>query len=53
MSMRALFRDRRGGTAIEYAMIAALVAIGLIASIQLVGVSVESMFANLLSGFTG
>jgi Flp pilus assembly pilin Flp len=51
--MSALFRDRRGGTAIEYAMIAALIAIGLIAAMGSMGLSVEQMFADLMPAFAG
>ena len=53
MKMFQLLRDRRGATAIEYAMIAAMVAIGLISAIQSAGVSIEGMFAALMTGFTG
>lgn len=51
--MRALLRDRRGHTAIEYSMIAALIAILLITALTSVGLSVESMFDQVFHGFDG
>lgn len=51
--MIALLRNRDGGTAIEYAMIAALIAIGLITSLTSMGLSVEQMYADLLPAFSG
>ncbi len=54
--MRALVRflaARHGHTAIEYAMIASLVAILLITAMASMGTSVNSMFTQLLGGFTG
>ena len=53
MKLHQLLRAREGATAIEYAMIAAFVAIGIISVIQAAGQSVQGMFADLLSGFTG
>lgn len=49
----AMLRDRGGATAIEYAMIAALIAIGIISSLTTMGTSVEQMFADLLPAFQG
>jgi pilus assembly protein Flp/PilA len=43
--------DRSAATAIEYALIALLVAIALIAAITSVGTSVRSMFASVAGGF--
>jgi len=51
--MTALFRNRQGATAIEYAMIAALIAIGLISAMTSMGESVEQMFADLMPAFAG
>jgi pilus assembly protein Flp/PilA len=49
--MKAFLKDRRGATAIEYSMIAAFVAIGIISAIGAIGLSVEDMFAKLLPAF--
>ena len=46
-----LFKDKRGATAIEYAMIAACVAILIISALASVGQSVSQMFAELLPAF--
>jgi pilus assembly protein Flp/PilA len=51
--MIALFNDRSGASAIEYAMIAALIAIGLISAMTSMGNSVEQMFADLMPAFDG
>ena len=53
MKLVQLPQDRRGATAIEYAMIAAMVAIGLIVLLQLMGASINTMLTNLLAGFAG
>jgi Flp pilus assembly pilin Flp len=42
-----LIRDRSGASAIEYALIAALIAIGAIASLRGVGVALLGMYANI------
>ncbi len=52
MKLRAFLTDRRGATAIEYGMLAALFAILIISSITTIGISVEQMFADLQQGFT-
>lgn len=46
-------RDRNGGTAIEYSMIAALVALLLITAMTGMGVKVEGIFEAVNSGFDG
>lgn len=51
--MIALLQDRRGASAIEYAMIAALIAIGLISAMTSMGLSVEQMYADLMPAFAG
>ncbi len=53
MRLRALLRDRRGATAIEYGMIVALATILIIAALTSMGQSVTQMFADLLPAFTG
>ena len=51
--LRALFlkliKDGSGVTAIEYALIAALIAVAAIAAMQLVGTSLTSTFSSIAS----
>lgn len=51
--MKRFLRNRDGHTAIEYSMIAALIAILLISSLITMGVSVEGMFEGLMPAFAG
>ena len=44
-----LLRDESGATAIEYGLIAALIAVAAIAAMQLVGTSLTSTFNNVAS----
>jgi pilus assembly protein Flp/PilA len=44
-----LMRDEAGATAIEYGLIAALIAVAAIAAMQLVGTSLTSTFNNVAS----
>jgi pilus assembly protein Flp/PilA len=41
-----LFQDDQGATAIEYGLIAALIAVAAIAAFQLVGTSLSDVFHN-------
>jgi len=43
----SLFKDENGATAIEYALIAALIGIAIIASSRTVGTSIASQFNNV------
>jgi pilus assembly protein Flp/PilA len=43
----ALFKDDRGATAIEYGLIAALIAVAAISAFQLVGTNLSSTFHNI------
>jgi pilus assembly protein Flp/PilA len=43
-SMRRLLRDNSGATAIEYGLIAALIAVAAIAAFQLVGTNLSTIF---------
>ena len=43
-SVKRLLRDDSGATAIEYGLIAALIAVAAIAAFQLVGTSLSSIF---------
>lgn len=45
--MRTLRRDERGVTAMEYALIAALVAIVIITALTLLGSNLSQKFANI------
>jgi pilus assembly protein Flp/PilA len=45
--VRSIWFDRRGVTAVEYGIIAALVAVAIIAATTLLGGSVNSTFSNL------
>jgi pilus assembly protein Flp/PilA len=43
------WRDRSGATAIEYAMIAAGIALAIVASINQLGATVEGLFTSVLT----
>ena len=45
------WRDERGATAIEYAMIAGLMSIVIVASAGAMGTSLVNFFTNLKNGF--
>ncbi len=47
--LRALFVDTRGATAIEYGLIAALIAVAAIAAMQGLGGKVKKTFENVSS----
>jgi pilus assembly protein Flp/PilA len=47
--IRKLIRDSKGATAIEYGLIAALIAVAAIAAMQGVGSSLNSTFTNVSS----
>ena len=46
-SMKRLLREDSGATAIEYGLIAALIAVAAIAAFQLVGTSLSSIFKTV------
>jgi len=46
-------KDESGVTAIEYGLIAVLIAMVIIASLQLVGGSLNTVFTNVANGLTG
>jgi pilus assembly protein Flp/PilA len=48
-----LVRNRRAATAIEYGLIAALIAVAAIAAMQGLGTSVRTTFNSAASGMTG
>ena len=49
MFIRKLVRNSKGATAIEYGLIAALIAVAAIAAMQGVGSSLNSTFTNVSS----
>ncbi|EKZ99316.1 Flp family type IVb pilin [Cupriavidus metallidurans] len=49
VSLKAFLRDDDGVTAIEYGLIAALIAVVIIASVQLVGTNLSSIFSTIAS----
>ncbi len=51
--MKQFLSDDRGVTAIEYALIAALVAVALILALQMLGGSLESNYNEVASGLDG
>ena len=42
--MRRLWRDRRGATAIEYGMIAAMIAVVIVVSVKATGTTTQGLF---------
>lgn len=51
-SVKAFLRDPRGATSIEYALIATLVAIVIVASLTTLGTNLSTRFVSVNSGFT-
>jgi pilus assembly protein Flp/PilA len=54
--MKKLFRmirDEKGATAIEYGLIAALIAVAAIAAMQGLGASLNTTFTNVSTAMTG
>ena len=47
--LNKILRDESGATAIEYGLIAALIAVAAIAAMQLVGTNLTSVFDNVAS----
>lgn len=47
--LKRLRRDDRGATAIEYGLIAALVAVGLIGTLQILGNTLDTFFQNVVN----
>ncbi|RDK06193.1 Flp family type IVb pilin [Cupriavidus lacunae] len=50
--LKQFLRDEEGVTAIEYGLIAALIAIVIIASVQIVGTQLNSVFSKIGSALT-
>lgn len=47
--IKQLIRDESGATAIEYGLIAGLVAVAIIAALTLLGTSLDSLFSDVSS----
>ena len=53
LRFRKLFRKSKGATAIEYGLIAALIAVAAIAAMQGLGTSIRTTFNNAASAMNG
>ena len=51
--IRKIIRDSKAATAIEYGLIAALIAVAAIAAMQGLGTSLKTTFNNVSSGMNG
>ena len=51
--IRKLSRNKKGATAIEYGLIAALIAVAAIAAMQGLGTSLNTTFTNVSTSMTG
>ena len=51
--IRKLVRDKKGATAIEYGLIAALIAVAAIAAMQGLGTSLNQTFTNVSTAMKG
>jgi len=47
----SMFSDERGATAIEYAMIASLISIAIVAAVQSMGITLQGTFQTLSDAF--
>jgi pilus assembly protein Flp/PilA len=52
-TIRRFASDQSGATAIEYALLATIIAIGLVATLTVVGDSIANMFGSGTDGATG
>ena len=53
MKFRHLIRDEKGATAIEYGLIAALIAVAAITAMQGLGTSLNTTFTNVSTAMSG
>jgi pilus assembly protein Flp/PilA len=51
--IRKLIRDKKGATAIEYGLIAALIAVAAITAMQGLGTSLNTTFSNVSTAMKG
>ncbi len=52
MSLRRFLRDERGATAIEYALLASLIAMAIFAAVIPIGTELSATFNEAADGFT-
>jgi pilus assembly protein Flp/PilA len=52
-TIRSFFRDERGATAIEYALIAAGIAVTIVTAVNSLGVSVKAMYETISTAMAG
>ncbi len=52
ISMTSLLRDESGATAIEYGLLAALIALVIVGSVVLVGTQLDTTFTNVANCLT-
>ncbi len=52
-STRKIFKDKKGATAIEYGLIAALIAVAAITAMQGLGSSISTTFNNVSTSMKG
>jgi Flp pilus assembly protein, pilin Flp len=45
--MKSIWRNREGGQTVEYALIAALIVVGLLTALNAIGTSTKAMYDNL------
>ena len=48
--MKRFFREEEGATAVEYAIMAGLIAVVIVVAVQLVGTNLNSLFESVLTG---
>jgi pilus assembly protein Flp/PilA len=53
MFIRKLVKDKKGATAIEYGLIAALIAVAAITAMGNIGTELNSTFTNVATGLEG
>lgn len=51
--MREFLRDEEGATAVEYGLIAALIAVAIVAAVTGVGTQLKAVFNKILTGLGG
>lgn len=47
---RALARDESGAAAVEYGLLASLIALAIVTSVQLLGAELNTIFTNVTAG---
>ncbi len=50
--IKTLLSDTRGATAIEYGLIAGLIAVAIVAAVTLMGTNLQTVFGNVNTGLT-